>query len=153
MPVDVELVRRRVLEAEACIAELKRLAGIPFAELSRDQVYSMRYNIIVLVESVVSLAVHVLVEDYGYAPEYYVEAVGELARRLGLRGGCVEELKALVRLRNLLVHRYWAIDDKRIYENVRRDFKCVESLLREVRVRYGGDKVLHGEPRGDRGEA
>jgi Protein of unknown function DUF86. len=32
---------------------------------------------------------------------------------------------ALIRLRNLLVHRYWVIDDERVYWSVRNNFKCI----------------------------
>lgn len=142
MPVDAELIKRRVEEARGCIAELTRLTNIPFSELSVDRIYSIRYNIIVLVESLVSVAVHILVEDHDYRPEYYSEALEQLASRLGLQPICVEELKALTRLRNLLIHRYWVISDKRIYEDIRGNFRCIEELLERIGERYGGDQVL-----------
>lgn len=63
-----ELVTRRVDEARSCIMELKRLTSIPFKELSIDQVYSMRYNIIVLVESLVSVAVHIWLRSIIISP-------------------------------------------------------------------------------------
>jgi len=31
----------------------------------------------------------------------------------------------MVGLRNILMHRYWLVDDERIYEAVKDDFKCV----------------------------
>jgi len=46
-------------------------------------------------------------------------------------------LRSLVRLRNLLVHRYWDVDDKRIYEGIVRDFACVHKFLEGVEGRYG----------------
>ena len=99
----------------------------------------MRYNVIVLVEALVSLAIHVLREEQGYRPTGYADAVERLSAMLGLDAGCVSALKALVRLRNLLVHRYWSIDDKLVYENIKRDFRCVEALLERVCGRYGCD--------------
>ncbi len=42
MPIDIELVRRRVRDARDSVAELRRLAGVSFEELSIDQVFSMR---------------------------------------------------------------------------------------------------------------
>jgi len=44
----------------------------------------------------------------------------------------VRDLAALVRLGNLLVHRYWEIDDSLVYESARRDFRCVEELLSRI---------------------
>jgi len=54
----------------------------------------------------------------------------------------LEELKALTRLRNMLLHRYSTIDDKLVYESARRDFRCVEDLLARVREAHGGNQVL-----------
>ncbi|MCD6443554.1 DUF86 domain-containing protein [Candidatus Bathyarchaeota archaeon] len=39
-------------------------------------------------------------------------------------------------LRNLLVHRYWTIDDGKVYENIKSDFKCVEELLKKVEEEF-----------------
>ena len=36
----------------------------------------------------------------------------------------------IIRLRNLLVHRYWAIDDRRIYDSVRGTSRTSSSSLR-----------------------
>jgi len=122
-----EVVRRRILDVENAVAELRRLTSKEFREMSLDEVYSMRYNVIVLAEALTALAVHVLVERFGYRPRTYVEAVEQLAKRLGV--ACVDKLKALVRLRNLLVHAYWTIDDERVHRSIREDFTCVRELL------------------------
>jgi len=134
-PVDVDVIRHRIVDIENTIQELRRLVGREFRSLSLDEIYSMRYNVVILVEAVVSLATHILVEEFGYKPRSYVEAVEQLSLRLGV--GCSEELKALVRLRNLLVHRYWAIDDGKVYDSIKRDFDCVRELIEVVRRRYG----------------
>lgn len=42
-----------------------------------------------------------------------------------------------MRLRNLLVHRYWVIDDKRIYEEVRKNFGKIIELINRVKGLYG----------------
>jgi len=139
VPVDYRLVERRIGDIESSLGEIKRLTGMEFSELTLDHIYSLRYNIIVLVESLVSLAIHILVEGYGYKPRQYLDAVEQLARRVGIGAECLEELKALTRLRNMLVHRYWAIDDRLVYENARRNFRCVEELLARVREAHEGD--------------
>lgn len=60
---------------------------------------------------------------WGLVHMSYRECLLEADRRLG--AGCADVLNALVGLRNLLVHRYFQVDDRRVYEDVRRDFKCV----------------------------
>ena len=63
----------------------------------------------------------------------YRECLLEVGKRLGV--GCVETLSALVGLRNLLVHRYLQVDDRVVYENVKRDFRCVIEFV-EKAIRY-----------------
>jgi len=134
MPVDADVLKSRVSEVVFAVKELERLTSKPFSQLSADEKYSMRYHVIVLVESLVSLCMHVAVEAYGKTPTSYREAVKLVAERLEVPS--VNELEFLVGLRNILIHRYWTVDDERIYEAVRANFKCVEELLSRVKEAF-----------------
>ncbi len=131
VPVDENFVRRRVLDVVNAIGELRRLASREPAEMAVDEVYSMRYNLIVLAEALTALSTHILVEGFGYRPRTYVKAVEQLARRLGVT--CVDKLKALIRLRDSLLHAYWVIDNEKVHRSIRGNFECVEELLEKVR--------------------
>jgi len=90
----------------------------------------MRYNVVVLVESLVSLCMHVAVEAYAMTPASYREAVRVVAERLGVSH--VGELESLVGLRNILIHRYWTVEDEKVYETAKANFECVEELVSRV---------------------
>jgi len=45
----------------------------------------------------------------------------------------------LVRLRNLLTHRYWIIDDNQVYNSIKNDFKSVNKFLESVQDKYAID--------------
>ena len=132
---DLDYLRARVREARDAIRELERIASRPYGELSLDEKYSMRYQVIVLVEAVGGLCLHIASEDFGYRPESY----GECFRCLGNRGivRCADDLIRIVRLRNLLVHRYWLVDDLRVYNAVKENFKCILEFLGMVEEKYG----------------
>ena len=117
-----------ILEA---IAELRRLVSREFKEMSIDERYSMRYNLIVLVEFLASLCLHVALEHCGLRPRSYAECFRRVSERLSV--SCYGDLESLARLRNVLVHRYWAIRDEAIYDSVRRDFGCVMEFISKVR--------------------
>ncbi|MEM4652101.1 MAG: HepT-like ribonuclease domain-containing protein [Pyrobaculum sp.] len=40
---------------------------------------------------------------------------------------CGDVLSSLISLRNLLVHRYFQVDDQKLYNSVRGNFTCVEN--------------------------
>jgi len=127
VPVDKEIVRKRVDDVRWTIGELRRLSSKEFEELSVDEKYAIRYNIVVLVESLASLCVHLASEDFGLRPSSYREAVRAVAERVGVRS--VSDLESLVGLRNLLIHRYWGVEDRRVYQSLKANFKCVEEFL------------------------
>lgn len=117
------------------LAELGRFATRRFEELNVDGRYSLRYLLITLVEAVVALCSHIALEGYGYRPTSYRDCVAYVVEREGL--GCVRDLKRLLGLRNLLVHRYWEIDDHRIHSSLTGDLRCVEEFLGRLVERYG----------------
>ncbi|MGQ4834727.1 MAG: HepT-like ribonuclease domain-containing protein [Candidatus Asgardarchaeia archaeon] len=78
---------------------------------------------------------HIAKEKYNFAPQSYVDAVRFVAERLGLT--CVDDLVALVRLRNIVIHRYWIVDDYKIYISVKNNFKCIAKLVEAIK-KIGG---------------
>jgi uncharacterized protein YutE (UPF0331/DUF86 family) len=54
----------------------------------------------------------------------------------GVCGTCAQDLSPIIKLRNLLIHRYWAIDDKRVYDSIKNDFTGVDKFLESVREKY-----------------
>ena len=45
MPVDKEVIKSRLSDIKASIKELERLTSKPFSELTIDEKYSIRYNL------------------------------------------------------------------------------------------------------------
>jgi len=131
MPIDSDVLKARISEITFVMNELRRLISKPFAQLSVDEKYSIRYNVIVLVESIVSLCMRIATEAYAKTQESYGEAVKVVAERLNM--SCINDLTSMVGLQNILIHRYWLVDDERVYEAVKTNFRCVEELLSRVR--------------------
>jgi len=58
-----EVVKLRIKEVKETIKDLIRLVSKPFSSLSVDELNSMKYNTIVLVETLVALCIHVAREQ------------------------------------------------------------------------------------------
>lgn len=135
MPVDISHLKQRISEVWEAMSEVKRLTSKPYSALSLEEKYSIRYHVIVLAEAVGGICIHVAVEDIGREPQSYSECF----RILEDEGvfDCSKDLIRIMRLRNLLVHRYWTIDDAQIYDSIKKDFRCIDNFLRGVKGRYG----------------
>ncbi len=84
---------------------------------------AVRYELIVIAEAVMALAIHIARRDLNIRPKTPVNALMMLRDRGLMTMNEYEDLTKLVRLRNLLVHRYWVIDDYLIYQSVKSVFK------------------------------
>jgi len=133
MKVDEELVEARIREINDAIQMLRGILSREYGELSIYERLSMRYLVVQLVEAASSICVHLLISVYGERPQGYPDCF----MRLGVKGvlprGLAERLASAARLRNLLVHRYWVIDDERVYESVRRGLKDFEEFVSRIR--------------------
>jgi len=82
------------------------------------------------------VAVIILEKDFSEAVESYREAFLKLAEKGVISAGVAERMAALAGLRNLIVCRYWAVDDMRIYRDARGSgVEAVEKFISEV-LRY-----------------
>ena len=138
MPVDVNQLKQRVIEVLDSKVELKRLTLKPYAELSLEAKFAIRYHIIVLAEALGGVCLHVAREDLGQEPFSYSECF-RLLDEEGVCEECATDLSAIVRLRNLLTHRYWTIDDQQVYNSIKDDFRGVDKFLESVQEKYAVD--------------
>jgi uncharacterized protein YutE (UPF0331/DUF86 family) len=138
MPVDVTQIKQRLKEVLDAKAELKRLTGKLYEKLDMNEKYAIRYHVIVLAEALGNVCLHVAKEDLKQEPLSYSECF-RLLDDEGISDDCAKELTKLVRLRNLLTHRYWVIDDNQVYNSIKNDFHGVDSFLESVQDKYAID--------------
>ncbi|MCL7382727.1 MAG: DUF86 domain-containing protein [Thaumarchaeota archaeon] len=94
-----------------------------------EKLYSM-LNGLINAEALVIEGENANVNEAWWKATSYREAVHFAAERMGVT--CLRDLESLVGLRNLLIHLYWDVEDEKIYQGLKTNFKCVEELLRRV---------------------
>ncbi len=97
--------------------------------------YTLRLALVEVVEAAATLGLYILrsyfnvevVEGYVHIFEKLVEH-GVISPEVG------EGMKALARLRNLIIRRYWEVDDARIYREARENgLDVIRRFVEEVR--------------------
>jgi len=127
-------VIRDLLEA---ISVVREDVSKPFESLSRAERSEIRYYMIVVAEALIALAYHIVRRGLGMEPETPSSTFRILLEKGLMTREEFEDAVKIVRLRNLLVHRYWVVDDRLIYDNVRRDFRTLLSFVERIRRVYG----------------
>jgi len=136
--VDREIINKLLSEARDALDEIRNIVSMDLNDFMRSRTarFSLRYSIIMLVEALVDLAIAILEKDFGESIETYREAFVKLAEKGVIDIETMQIMIALVSLRNMIVHRYWAVDDVKIYRDAKEGgVRAVESFLAEV-LRY-----------------
>ena len=132
MPLNIELIEARIREINDSIQMLRDLTTKKFRELSTYEKLSIRYLLIQLVEASSSLCTHILINLFNETSEGFPECFIRLGTKRVIPENLAAKLASAARLRNLLVHRYWVIDDEKIYHSVRKGIKDFEDFASYV---------------------
>jgi len=133
MGLNLDAVEARFREINDASLALRGLMEKDFEELSFHERMSMRYLVIQLVEAAASVSVHLLSRLFDERVEGYADCFRRLGERKVIAKGLSERLASAASLRNLLVHRYWEIDDLRVYASIEGGIEDFEVFRRELR--------------------
>jgi len=131
--VDWERLSRALRDLERSVNFMEQILNHPLDEFLNDDeaVYALRYAVIEAVEAAVQIGL-ILLRETGAR----LASFGEVFQMLGERGIIPRDLAAAMRrfagLRNLLVHRYWEVDDAMYRELKEEGLETLRSFLRHV---------------------
>jgi uncharacterized protein YutE (UPF0331/DUF86 family) len=116
------------------VRHLRRLAEIPPDELlaDPDRIAAVKYRFVVAIETCIDVAQHVIASEGLRAPSDFADAFAASAEGGFLPRDLVPRLQDMARFRNLLVHGYLRIDDRRVVEILRgrlTDFEAFRAAI------------------------
>jgi len=97
---------------------------------------SAKYNFIVAIEAAIDICNHLIASRSLGTPEEYADIFRVMNEAGVFDNEFTERLVQMARFRNLLVHRYWMVDDRQVYRILREelgDFKLFEDAIRNFR--------------------
>jgi len=128
---DKALIRKLLYEVEEALEVLKSRVNKGIKDIG--DTFAVRYAIIQIVEGLAIISSK-LAEVHGVIIEGYIEAMKFLLKLNIANSEIGEKLVKLARLRNLLVHRYWIIDDERILKEARENgIRTIEVVIENIR--------------------
>jgi uncharacterized protein YutE (UPF0331/DUF86 family) len=103
------------------LAGLRRLAALPPEELAADpdRLPAVKYRMIVAIEACIDAAEHIIASERLRAPETFADAFTVLGEAGILPDDLARTLEDMARFRNLLVHGYARVDDRRVEQILR----------------------------------
>lgn len=129
-------INKLLTEIKYSLKVARSIVDMDYDDFIRDirNRYTLRLAVVEIVEASASLGLYILRE---FLSVRRVEGYSQIFRKLVERGVISsrigEEMERLTRLRNLIIHRYWEVDDSRMYKEARNNgLKVVEDFIKEV---------------------
>ncbi len=115
-------------------AQLERLAALNQEEFlaDPDKIASAKYNFVIAIEAAVDLCQHLIAKNNLRVAEDYAETFRILAEAGVFSNNLLPELINMAKFRNRLVHIYWDIDNKVVYEILQHRLSDLDLFLSEL---------------------
>ncbi|MGH2992453.1 MAG: type VII toxin-antitoxin system HepT family RNase toxin [Solirubrobacterales bacterium] len=138
--VDPDRVRQLLDALSDYRTSLAELAELPAERYGGRDAIAGRYLVQVSAQTCIDLANHVISSSGWRVPRDYADAFTVLEENAVLDAGLAERLRALARLRNLLVHAYGDVDDSLVHTSLHEDLDDLDAFARAI-----GRLVAKGE--------
>ena len=130
-PIRVRGLLSNMADAQRRLRELGQLTEANFLADYRNT-ESAKYLLIVATEATIDLCNHIVARRSGQAPEDYADCFGILAELKVIAPDLADRLKRMARFRNLIVHLYWQVDNRRVFQVIQHDLYDLDTFREQV---------------------
>jgi len=132
--INIEKIKTLEKDLLDTISELKSVTAIEeeiFVERKKD-IFSLRYLLIEAVEAMANICNHILTRVTGQVPKGYPDCFEKLADAGAITYQSAVKLKKIAGLRNIIIHKYWRIDDHKVFKSTKENIGDFEEFLRQI---------------------
>jgi uncharacterized protein YutE (UPF0331/DUF86 family) len=116
VPLRPEVVRRKLLEIDEAIGQLRAWLPVTVAAMRQDRrlQWAIQHGLLIAAGALFDAGAHILAGEFREATDEYREIPERLVARGVISGETAGRLESLSGFRNLLVHEYAEIDLERV---------------------------------------
>jgi uncharacterized protein YutE (UPF0331/DUF86 family) len=132
--LDRNRIAKNIADIALARGEIERLIAVDQATFFSDNrnAFSVRYLIIQTVEAMTDLCQHMLARTRGIPCDGYIDCIVKAGEHGIISVALAERLRRLAALRNILVHRYWRIDDAQVYTETQANVSDLTTFIDEI---------------------
>ena len=153
MEVNLENLKKRVGDIRENNEKIKKYASIPDGEFWKDErnLLAIKHLLLQSIEASGSICTHILAKKFFKSSSSFPECFESLYNSNVISKELAERLRKMARFRNILVHRYWEIEDEKILGYARNNLGDFDQFLESI-INYLGIKQ-HLEKKEDKSTA
>lgn len=114
---DSDIMLRLVSELRKSVRRLQILSKLKQEEIvaDPDKIASVKYHFIVAIESCIDMCNHLISRNSFRVPDDYADTFRVMAEEGVLENENLEDLVAMAKFRNRLVHLYWEVNNDQLH--------------------------------------
>ena len=138
---NVDRIRQIIGEINSSIHKLNRYSRLSEEEFlsNTERIDSAKYNLIIAIEGAIDICNSIVAHAGGRAPQDHADCFTILGELNMLSPEFIERLKKMAKFRNLLVHLYWKVDDKKVLQILKEDIQDIKDYIEEIK------KIIRGK--------
>jgi uncharacterized protein YutE (UPF0331/DUF86 family) len=132
--INIEKIKTLEKDLLDTVSELKSITAIEeevFIQQKKD-IFSLRYLLIEAVETMANICNHILTRITGQVPKGYPDCFEKLSDAGIITNESALKLKKIAGLRNIIIHKYWQIDDRKVFKSTKENIGDFEEFLRQI---------------------
>ena len=132
--INTEKIKTLEKDLSDTISEIRTITAIEEGDFVKDskQIYALRYLLIEAVEAMANICNHLLARTTGQVPKGYPDCFEKLSAAKIITEELSGKLTKAASLRNILIHKYWEIDNRKVFRSVKENVGDFEQFLREI---------------------
>ena len=134
--LNIDLIITRIKEIKVGLEKIRNYVKIDVNDFlqNEERIAAIKYELIVVIEAASILCNHITMRVGNRVPDTYSDCYTVLEESKVITADIANRLKKMAQFRNLLVHRYHIIDDRRVYNTIKRDLNDLDLFVSEIKA-------------------
>ncbi|MEW6675136.1 MAG: DUF86 domain-containing protein [Nitrospirota bacterium] len=132
--INIEKIKTLEKDLLNTVSEIKAITVVEEEVFikGKKEIYSLRYLLIEAVEAMANICNHILARIIGQVPKGYPDCFEKLSDAKIITRELSERLKKVTGLRNIIIHKYWGIDDRKVFKSTKENIGDFEEFLKQI---------------------
>lgn len=134
MEVDIEKIKQRITEIKENLEKIRKYSSKPDKEFWEDErnILSIKHLLLESIEACGNICVHISAKKLFKAASSFSECFENLYKSGIINEDLSSRLRNMARLRNILVRRYWEIDNQKILDYARNKVGDFDQFIKSI---------------------
>ncbi|MGB9891446.1 type VII toxin-antitoxin system HepT family RNase toxin [Thermodesulfovibrio yellowstonii] len=139
MNIDVKRISQYIYEIKENTDDIKSILEdfSPEEILNNKRILkALKFNLVEIAESISLTIQHILAKNYGIPVKGYIDTIKKAKEKNIIDESIYVSLKPFFDFRNILIHRYWEIDDSLLLKNVKENLESFYQFIETIREKF-----------------